>query len=322
MKRILSGFQPTGNPHLGNYFGAMKHHIALQGKNECYYFIADYHALTTIRDPQKLQQNIHEVALDYLALGLDPKKVVFFRQSSVPEHAELTWILSCITNHGLLERAHAWKDAIAKKKKDPSVGLFIYPVLMAADILMYQPQYVPVGQDQKQHVEMARDIAIRFNHLFGETFVIPEPLIDEKTAVIPGTDGQKMSKSYKNTIAIFAPEDELKNQIMGIVTDSTPLEKPKNPETCTVFNIIKHFLEETEQKELAERYRKGGLGYGEVKKMLFTRILDYFADARKRRAELEQKKGYTEDVLKEGAKKAQKISEKTMADVYRKIGLA
>ncbi len=240
-KRVLSGIQPSGAIHLGNYLGAIKQHIEMQQNSnyDCFFFIADLHALTTVRDPKKLADMTRDVALTYLSLGLDPEKVVFFKQSDVPEHTELAWIFSCITPMGLLERAHAWKDAVEKGKKEKTAGLFIYPILMAADILLYKPSLVPVGKDQKQHIEIARDIATHFNTTFGEEFPQPQELTPEDVAVVPGTDGQKMSKSYGNTIDIFAPENILKKQIMGIVTDSTPVEAPKDPSTCNVFQLYK-----------------------------------------------------------------------------------
>lgn len=321
MKRILSGVQPTGKPHLGNYLGAMRQHIEMQKDFECFLFIADLHALTTVKDPETLRSLSLDLALDYLALGLDPEKTVFFRQSDLQEHAELCWILDCITPFGLLERAHAWKDAQSKGIKEPTVGLFNYPVLMAADILMYKPDLVPVGQDQKQHVEISRDLGIKFNKIYGETFKIPEPYIKKDVATVIGTDGQKMSKSYKNTIEIFAPENELKKQVMGIVTDSTPVEDPKDPEKCTVFQIYKHFAEEKEIKELESHYRNGGYGYGEAKKLLLEKLLEYFEKPRKKRIELGINLDYVNEVLKKGAGRARKVAQKTLDEVKDKIGI-
>lgn len=322
MKRVLSGIQSSGTPHIGNYLGAMKNHVELQDEHESFIFIADLHALTTVRDAGKMQKMTREIAVDYLALGLDPQKTVFFRQSDVPEHSELAWIFNCITPMGLLERAHAYKDAVAKGMKESSAGLFTYPVLMAADILLYTPDLVPVGKDQKQHVEIARDIAIKFNSTFGNTFKLPEPDIPQNFAYIIGTDGEhKMSKSYGNVIEFFADEPVLKKQVMGIVTDSTPVEDPKDPEKCTVFKTYALFATENEVKDLENRYRRGGLGYGEAKKLLLGKLLDYFAPYRKKRIELMRDLGYVEDVLKEGAKKAQKEAQKTMAAVKEKTGL-
>jgi tryptophanyl-tRNA synthetase len=322
MKRILSGIQSSGTPHIGNYLGAMKNHVEMQKTHECFIFIADLHSLTTVRDSAKLQKMTMELAVDYLALGLDPSKTVFFRQSDVPEHTELAWILSCITPMGLLERAHAFKDATAKKMKDSTAGLFTYPVLMAADILLYKPDLVPVGKDQKQHIEITQDIAEKFNHTFGEVFKRPEPHIPENVAYIIGTDGEhKMSKSYGNVIEFFAEEAALKKQIMSIKTDSTPLEQPKDPEKDTVYKLYSFFATPAETKELADKYRKGGFGYGDAKKLLAQKILEYFAPYRKKRFELAQNLSYVESVLKDGAKKAGKVAQKVMAEVREKTGL-
>jgi len=323
MKRILSGVQPSGIPHLGNYFGAIRQHIEMgnSADYETYFFMADMHALTTIKDPTKLKYYSHNLAIDYLALGLDPEKTVFFRQSEVSAHAELAWILSCLTPHGLLERAHSWKDSKAKGLKDPTAGLFTYPVLMAADILLYKPALVPVGKDQKQHLEIARDIATKFNNQYGEVFPLPEEYTPEDVAVVPGTDGQKMSKSYGNTIEFFADEKTLKKQVMGIVTDSTPVEDPKDPDTCNVFQIFKLFLDENEQKELAQKYKNGGLGYGDAKKMLLERILDYFGPYRQKRVELEANLDYINSVVESGTKKANEFANTTLKEVKKAVGL-
>lgn len=322
MKRILSGIQSSGTPHLGNYLGAMKNHIEMQDSHETFIFIADLHALTTVRDPEKMKKMTQEIAIDYLALGLNPKKTVFFRQSDLPEHSELAWILSTLTPMGLLERAHAWKDATAKGMKDPSVGLFTYPVLMAADILLYKPDLVPVGKDQKQHIEIARDIAEKFNHVYGNVFALPEDHIPEEAGYIIGTDGEnKMSKSYGNVIEFFADEKTLKKQVMGIVTDSTPMEDPKDPDTCAVFKIYSYLASADEQNELADKYRKGGFGYGDAKKTLLAKILEYFGPYREKRIELTQNLEYVEKVLQEGAEKARKVAQKTMAEVREKTGL-
>src|SRR5437763_2517991 len=259
--RILSGVQPSGVLHLGNYFGAIRQHIALQDEGECFFFIADYHALTTVQDPSKLRGLVQGVALDYLALGLDPEKTAFFRQSDVPEVTELAWILSTVTGMGLLERAHSYKDKI-DQGISPSVGLFTYPVLMAADILIYRSHLVPVGKDQVQHLEMTRDMAGYFNQTFGKA-VFPEPkeLLSE-APVVPGTDGQKMSKSYGNTIDIFAEGKPLKQSVMGIVTDSSKVEDPKDPDKCNVFALYNLFATPAERDEMAAKYRAGGMGYG------------------------------------------------------------
>lgn len=322
MKRILSGVQSSGTPHIGNYLGAMKNHIDMQETHQSYIFIADLHALTTVRDPEKMRQKTIEIALDYLALGLDPEKTVFFRQSDVYEHCELMWILNCITPMGLLERAHAYKDSVAKGLKEPSSGLFTYPVLMAADILLYQPDLVPTGKDQKQHIEIARDIALKFNDIFGETFKLPSPHIPEEMGYVIGTDGgHKMSKSYGNVIEFFADEPTLKKQVMGVKTDSTSLEDPKDPDTCPVYKLYSYFADEKETADLAQKLRKGGFGYGEAKKLLLDKITVYFAPFRQKRIELQKDLVYVENVLEEGAKKAKKIAQKTMTDVKQKVGL-
>lgn len=320
MKRILSGIQPSGKPHVGNYLGAIRQHIEMQKDYECYLFIADLHALTTVRNADLMRQQTYDLAVTYLALGLDPNKTAFFKQSAIPEHSELCWIFDCITKMPFLERAHAWKDAQAKGKKEVTVGLFNYPILMSADILLYQPDIVPVGKDQKQHVEIARDIATNFNQTFGETFKLPEPFIKEDVAVVPGTDGQKMSKSYGNTIDLFGTDAELKKQVMGIVTDSTPLEEPKNPDTCHVFNLYKLFANKKETTELAAKYKAGGFGYGDAKKTLLAKLTEYFADARQKYIEIFPKKDYVYGVLEEGSKRAKKVAANTLEVAKKKIG--
>ena len=259
-KRILSGIQPSGKLHIGNYFGAVKQHIELQEGNDCFYMIANLHSLTTMKDGGKLRETTKNLILDYLALGLDPKKASLFIQSEIPEHTELTWIFSTLTHSGLLERAHAWKDAKEKGTKDPTIGLFTYPILMACDILLYEADLVPVGQDQKQHIEIARDIAIKFNNTYGETFKLPEPMIPEEVAVVSGTDGRKMSKSYGNTIEMFADEKDIKKQIMGIETDSTALEDPKDPDTCNVVALYRLVATPEEIKAMEDNYGNGGYG--------------------------------------------------------------
>jgi tryptophanyl-tRNA synthetase len=320
-KRILSGVQPSGTPHLGNYLGAMKNHVEMQDKYESFIFIADLHALTTVREPKKLSEMITGLALDYIALGLDPEKTVLFRQSDVPEHAELAWILNCVTPTSMLQQAHAYKDAVAKGMKDATAGLFTYPVLMAADILIYKPDLVPVGKDQKQHVEITRDIAGKFNKVYGEVFKLPEPYIPESTAIVIGTDGEKMSKSYGNVIEFFADENILRKQIMGIKTDSTPVEQPKDPDKDTVFKYYSYLATEQEKKELAEKYRKGGFGYGDAKKMLLEKLVDYFKPYRKKREELNKNKGFIHTALKKGAEKARRVASQTMEEVREKTGL-
>ncbi|MFL5241954.1 MAG: tryptophan--tRNA ligase [Gemmataceae bacterium] len=318
-KRILSGVQPTGKLHLGNYFGAVKQHIALQEEAECFYFIADYHALTTIQDAEKLRQYTHDVALDYLALGLDPNKAVFFRQSDVPETTELAWILSTVTNMGLLERAVSYKEKI-EKGIDASVGLFAYPMLMAADILIYRSHLVPVGKDQVQHLEMTQDIAGRFNRVYEEVFPIPNYRLDKESKVI-GTDGQKMSKSYGNTIDIFAEGKPLKKIVMSIVTDSTTVADPKDPDKCNVFALYSLFASDAEKAALAARYRAGGMGYGEAKAALLEKINAYFEPFRQRRKELAQNADFVEDTLKVGGRRARAVAQETMALVRQAVGM-
>ena len=266
--KVLSGIQPTGGFHWGNYFGAIRQHIALQDNEQAFYFIADLHALTTLRDAQLLRNNTRDAAIDYLALGLDPARATLFRQSDVPEVAELMWLLMTVTQMHLLEKCHAYKDKKAKGLA-ADAGLFTYPVLMAADILLYDSDVVPVGADQVQHIEVTRDIAQRFNSLYGEVLHLPEGHVVEATAKIPGIDGEKMSKSYGNGIEMFEPEKKIRKKIMSIKTDSTPLEEPKNPETCLVFTFYKLFADEAQQQALAARYRAGGMGYGEAKQLLY-----------------------------------------------------
>jgi tryptophanyl-tRNA synthetase len=319
MLRILSGVQPSGKLHLGNYFGAVKQHIALQSEGLCFYFIADYHAMTTIQDPQMLRDNTRDVALDYLALGLDPDKCIFFRQSDVPEVTELTWILSTVTNMGLLERAVSYKEKI-DKGIEASVGLFTYPVLMAADILIYRSNMVPVGKDQVQHIEMTQDMAGKFNRAYGEIFPIPTFRLDKESKVL-GTDGQKMSKSYGNTIEIFGEGKPLQKTVMSIVTDSKTVEEPKDPEQSNVFSLFSLFANETEKAELAARFRAGGMGYGEAKKALLEKIDTYFAPARQRRKELARNPNDVEDVLRKGAQRARAEAQLTMAQVREAVGM-
>ncbi|MEZ6057496.1 MAG: tryptophan--tRNA ligase [Planctomycetaceae bacterium] len=302
--RVLSGIQPTGRFHWGNYFGAIQQYIALQGNEQSFYFIADLHALTTVRDPQALRQATLDAALDLLALGLDPAKATLYRQSDVPEVSELTWLLMTVTQMHLLEKCHAYKD---KKSRGiaADAGLFTYPVLMAADIILYDSDIVPVGVDQVQHIEVTRDIAQRFNSLYNqEVFVLPEPRVIESAAKVPGTDGEKMSKSYGNTIEIFESSKGLRKKVMSIKTDSTPVESPKNPDNCAIFTLYKVFADPTEQATLAERYRAGGMGYGEAKQALFEKADAYFAQARERRAELERNISDVESILQAGATRA------------------
>jgi tryptophanyl-tRNA synthetase len=319
--RILSGIQPSGRPHLGNYFGALRQYISLQAGNEPFYFIASYHALTSVQDATLLREYTLGVALDFLALGLDPKQSTLFAQQDVPEVTELAWILSCVTPMGMLERATGYKDKIAQGIS-PNHGLFAYPVLQAADILIYLSDLVPVGQDQKQHLEMTRDIAGKFNQQFGPVFVIPEPYILDETAVVPGIDGRKMSKSYGNEIGIFDEGPTLKKRVMSIVTDSAPVEAPKDPARSTPFLLLSLFASAKETAEWETRYKAGGMGYGEVKKRLLELIDEYFAPARDRRRELTSDPGYVMDVLKEGGRRARAVAQQVMEKVREATGLA
>ncbi len=320
-KRVLSGVKPTGKAHLGNYLGAMRNHVTMQNEYDSFIFIADLHSLTTVKDPKILRELILDLALDYLALGLNPDKTVFFRQSDVHEHAELTWILNCITPMSMLELAHAYKDAAAKGTKEINTGLFDYPVLMAVDILIYKPDIVPVGKDQKQHVEIARDIAGKFNRLYGDVFKLPEPYIPKEVAVVIGTDGQKMSKSYGNIIEIFAPEKQLKKQIMGVVTDSTPLEEPKDPLKDNVYKLYSYFASEDEKNSLAEKYRAGGFGYGDAKKLLLEIVLEHFKPFREKREELKNNMDYIHEVLRKGAERARMTASAVKQEVFNAVGL-
>lgn len=318
--RVLSGIQPSGTLHIANYFAMMKRMIEFQRDHDLFCFIVNYHALTTVYDAEALRQGTLNAALDFLALGLDPEKATFYVQADLPEVCELTWILNNHTPVGLLERAHSYKDKIAKGFS-PHNGLFSYPVLMAADILLYQADAVPVGKDQKQHLEITRDIAIKFNHAYGETFTVPEPWIDEETAVIPGIDGQKMSKSYGNTLEIFAPEKVTKKKVMSIVTDSTPVDDPKDPDKCNVFALISLFMDNGDREDLAARYRAGGLGYGEVKKDLFARMWEYFRPYREKRERLANDPAEVHRIMALGAEKARNAATPTLKDVRDRIGL-
>ncbi len=319
--RVLSGIQPSGRLHIGNYFGMMKPAIELQEQGEAFLFIANYHALTTLSDPVGLRAATWDAALDFLACGLDPARTVFFRQSDVPEVTELTWLLSTITPMGLLERCHSYKDKLAKGLP-PSHGLFAYPVLMAADILAYQSTLVPVGRDQKQHVEVTRDLAIRFNNQFGQVFTVPESSIREDVAVVPGLDGQKMSKSYDNHIELFGEKKATRTRIMRIVTDSTPLEAPKNPDTCNVFALYKLFASPEEQAAMAAQYRAGGYGYGNAKKALFETMWSYFEPFRARREALAADPERVEAILRDGAVRARREARVTLDAARRAMGLA
>lgn len=319
--RILSGIQPSGDLHLGNYFGMMKPMIRAQEEGLLFCFIVNYHALTTVRSGKDLSQGTLDAAMDFLALGLDPEKSVFWVQSDVPEVVELSWILSCVTSMGLLERCTSYKEKIARGLV-PNHGLFAYPVLQAADILLYQAHVIPVGQDQKQHIEVTRDIAERFNFHYGETFVLPEPRIDPDVALIPGLDGQKMSKSYNNTIEIFTEENLLRKKVLRVVTDSKSVEDPKDPENDTLFSLYSLFAEPGEIEDLDRLYRAGGLAYGTVKDMVFEKINGHFKPFREKRLELSRQRGLVETILMEGAEKARYIAQKTLRKVRRKTGLA
>jgi tryptophanyl-tRNA synthetase len=321
--RILSGVQPSGNLHIGNYFGAIRQFVALQaeGKNEGYYFVADLHAMTTIKDGAELRENAFKVAADYLALGLDPESSVLYRQSDVPEVAELNWMLSTVTPMGLLQRGHSYKDKVAKGIT-PNHGLFAYPVLMAADILIVRADKVPVGKDQKQHLEMTRDIAGAFNQTYGESLLrIPEELILPEVAVVPGVDGQKMSKSYGNTLEIFAPENEIRKRVMSIVTDSTPVAEPKPTRGNTLYALLKLFASAEEWPATKRLFTEGGTGYGDLKKRLLGLLLERFGQARHRRVELERDRSYVHEVLRKGKDRAGVVIGQVMADCRRACGL-
>lgn len=319
--RILSGLQPSGRLHIGNFFGMMEPALKLQHEGDAYYFIADYHSLTSVHDGKALREYVRELAVDFLACGLDPDKCVFFRQSDVPEHCELSWILSTVTPMGLLERCHSYKDKIANGIK-PSHGLFAYPVLMAADILIYDSDVVPVGRDQKQHVEVTRDIAIKMNELYGEgLFKLPNPRIKEETAVVPGLDGQKMSKSYGNTIPLFDEPGSLKKKIMGIKTDSTPVEAPKAIEGSSILALYKLVASPSDYDAMVNDHLNGGVGYGDFKKRLLQGVTDYFAPFRARRDEILADQGYVEKVLAQGAEKARAVARQTLARVRDAVGL-
>ena len=318
--RVLSGIQPSGRLHIGNFFGAMRQHLKLQAEHDCFYFIADYHALTSNPTPAEVTRHTLDVTMDYISLGLDTEKTVFWRQSDVPEVTELTWILSCITPMGLLQRCTSFKEKVSQGIS-ANHGLFAYPVLQAADILIYKSDLVPVGADQKQHIEVTRDIAIRFNNAYGKILTVPSEYIIESVAVVPGTDGQKMSKSYNNTIEIFESEKSIRKKVMRIVTDSTPVEEPKDPEKCNVFALLKLVAPPEELVEWENRYHSGGVGYSEAKKRLAELLIDYFKPFREKRAELENNIGYVKEVLANGAKRARAVAAKTLADVRKAVGL-
>lgn len=325
--RILSGIQPSGALHIGNYFGMMRPAIALQAEGETFYFIAEYHALTSLRDPKLLRENSRRVAIDFLACGLDPERGALFRQTDVPQVTELAWILSTVAPMGLLERAHSYKDKLARGLA-PVVGLFSYPILMAADILIYDSDIVPVGKDQKQHIEITRDLAGKINETYGGSepdgriLKLPEPRIKAETAVVPGIDGQKMSKSYGNNIDIFGDEKETRKRVMSIVTDSMPVEAPKDPSGSAIFHLYSLVASKDEIAEMRERFEKGGTGYGEFKKQLFEKLWEYFAPMRKRRAELLADKSYIDKILARGAERANEVADSVMRRVREAVGLA
>lgn len=320
-KTILSGIQPSGKLHIGNYFGAIRQHIAMQDEGDAFYFIANYHSLTSLNDGKKLYQNTVDVTLDYLALGLDPQKATFFAQSDVPQVAELAWILGTLTPVSLMEKGVAYKDKVAAGL-NPNVGLFTYPILQAADILIYHSDVVPVGEDQKQNIEICRDLAGKFNRAYdGEYLIIPKDHIVKSVAVVPGTDGRKMSKSYDNTILIFEEGKPLKKVLMSIETDSKALEEPKDPDSDNVFALIKLFADENKQTEIADKYRAGGYGYGHAKLELLDLLEEYFAEAREKRKELEQDLDFVKDVLTEGGKKARARAESVMEPIREVTGL-
>ncbi len=321
MARILTGIQSSGRPHLGNLLGAILPAIELSRdpKNESLFFIADLHSLTTVKDASLMKENTYAVAAAWMACGFDTQKNLFYRQSHVPEVTELTWHLSCFTPYPMLANAHSFKDK-ADRLADVNGGLFIYPVLMAADILMYDANFVPVGKDQKQHLEMTRDIATAFNHQFGETFVIPEAIINKEVMTVPGTDGQKMSKSYDNIIDIFLPEKPLRKKIMSIVTDSTPLEEPKNPDTCNVFAIYSLLAEQEQIHQLRDKYLGGNYGYGHAKQELFELILEKFKNERKLFQKFMDDTQLLEEELQKGEEKARAIGSTVLDKVRKKIG--
>ena len=319
-KRLLSGVQPSGAIHIGNYFGVIKQLVNLQDQYDSFVFIADLHAMTTVHDRKVLSENILNVALDYLACGLDPEKVCLFKQSDVSDVAELSWYFNCITTMPYLERATAYKDANLKAK-EINVGLFDYPMLMAADILLYDSNVVPVGQDQRQHVEYARDTALKFNNIFGETFILPEALIMKDVAIVPGIDGKKMSKSYKNTIPLFGTDDEIKKAVMSIVTDSKGASEPKDSETCNIFALHKLFINKAELENLKERYTKGDISYRESKEILLTEIINFIRPMREKREKFKNNIDEVKRILQEGAKKAKVIALKKMNIIRDKVGV-
>jgi tryptophanyl-tRNA synthetase len=318
--RVLSGIQPTGRFHWGNYFGAIRQYIALQNNEQAFYFIADLHALTTIRDPKLLRELSIDAAIDLVALGLDPTRATLFLQSDIPEVTELTWLLMTVTPMGLLEKCHAYKDKVSKGLP-ADAGLFTYPVLMAADILGYDSDVVPVGVDQVQHIEVTRDVAQKFNHQYGDVFVLPAARVLDDSAKVPGTDGEKMSKSYGNTIELFEPEKQLRKKIMAIKTDSTPVEAPKDPEKCSLFTLYRLFASPEQQAALAARYRAGGMGYGEAKQALFETAMEHFAAARAKREKLIADPAGVEALLRDGAARARAKAAEVLDRARKACGL-
>ena len=321
-RRALTGIQPSGTPHIGNFLGAIQPALALQDSHDCFFFIASYHALTSQRDPVALREQIRVVAATWLALGLDPSRTVLWAQHDVPEVTELMWVLSTITGKGLLDKGHAFKDAAARGQAElVNVGLYVYPVLMAADILAFHADVVPVGQDQKQHLEMSRDIAERFNRLYGETLRSPDPLIQEAVATVPGLDGHKMSKSRGNGIEIWLPAKQLRKKVMAIATDSTPMEEPKDPDTCTVFKLYSLFARPEETAALAAAYRGGNFGYGHAKQALFEVMDRHFTAPRERYTDLMAHPSHIEEVLDAGALRARAVARETLSLVRERVGL-
>lgn len=320
MPRVLSGIQPSGDLHLGNYFGAIQQWVEMQQDYDCYYMLANLHSLTSVRDGKELERLTREAAITFLACGVDPNQSVIFRQSDVQAHTELAWILATLTPMGLMERAHSYKDKTAKGIA-ANVGLFTYPILMAADILLYSADKVPVGKDQKQHVEMTRDMLEKFHHQYGETFVMPEPFIPEEVATIPGLDGQKMSKSYKNTIPLFVEPSQLKKLVMGIVTDSAGVEEAKETEGNTIYELYKLVAPKNMIEEMAEKFRAGGYGYGHAKKDLLHQLENFLQPFWEKRKEIELRDGYVESILEEGAQKARKEAEEVMERVRNLVGI-
>ena len=318
---IVSGIQPSGNLHLGNYFGAVQQFIQFtEGGHECYYFLANYHALTSLRDGSRLKDLTRSTAADYLALGLDPARCAIYLQSDMPEVCELQWILTTVTPMGLLERCHAYKDKLQQGIPSDH-GLFAYPVLMAADILIVRANRVPVGQDQKQHIEVTRDIAGYFNNMYGDLFIIPDAFIPESVAIVPGRDGRKMSKSYNNTIELFAKETDVRQQIYSIVTDSATVAEPKDPDKSMLYAILKLFCNAEEQEYWRDRFRSGGLGYREVKQAIFDRYMQKFGPARAKREELEKQPEYVDEILKRGVEQARKIALPLVKQAREAVGI-